>query len=223
MVRPGSRRSRVSDGAPPTPALDRLLAGDQRSSAPIGRWRRAGSSSSSKRSTPAASWRRVRVGPEHDRDRAAARRARRGQRARARARPRLGGAHPAAARRRGSRASTRESCSMPRCAPIRLPSRAASWYDARCARRAAARSRPAAGRRPAGGDRAAERALALPGAPLLAERLAPGASVILDDADRAGERWMIERWERELGVRFERPHRGARRTGVCSGRLTERT
>lgn len=46
-----------------------------------------------------------------------------------------------------------------------------------------------------------------PALPLLAGRLAPGAAVILDDAGRAGEAWVLERWQRELGIRFER--RGA--------------
>ena len=38
----------------------------------------------------------------------------------------------------------------------------------------------------------------------LSERLAPGAAIVLDDAKRDGERWVIERWEREHGLTFER-------------------
>lgn len=43
-----------------------------------------------------------------------------------------------------------------------------------------------------------------PALPRLAGRLAQGAMVILDDADRAGERWVLERWQRELGAHFDR-------------------
>ncbi len=42
----------------------------------------------------------------------------------------------------------------------------------------------------------------------LRDRLAPGATVIVDDAGRAGEEWAIARWESEFGLRFER--RGGR-------------
>jgi len=42
-----------------------------------------------------------------------------------------------------------------------------------------------------------------PALPALAGRLAPGALVVLDDATRAGEAWVLERWEREHGIRFE--------------------
>ncbi len=48
-----------------------------------------------------------------------------------------------------------------------------------------------------------------PALPLLAGRLAQGATVILDDAQREGERWVLGRWEREHGVRFERRRRVA--------------
>jgi hypothetical protein len=37
----------------------------------------------------------------------------------------------------------------------------------------------------------------------LGDRLAPGATVILDDASRPGERWALERWRRELRLSFE--------------------
>jgi predicted O-methyltransferase YrrM len=39
-----------------------------------------------------------------------------------------------------------------------------------------------------------------PALPRLASQLAPGAAVVLDDAARAGERWALERWRRELGL-----------------------
>lgn len=49
-----------------------------------------------------------------------------------------------------------------------------------------------------------------PALPALAERLAPGAVVVLDDAERPGEREIVERWQHELpGWRFGlRAHAG---------------
>jgi hypothetical protein len=38
----------------------------------------------------------------------------------------------------------------------------------------------------------------------LGERLAPGALVVLDDAEREGEREILRRWEREEGFAFDR-------------------
>ena len=38
----------------------------------------------------------------------------------------------------------------------------------------------------------------------LRDRLAPGATVVLDDIDRAGEQEVLRRWEAELGLRFQR-------------------
>lgn len=43
-----------------------------------------------------------------------------------------------------------------------------------------------------------------PALPALAERLAPGALVVLDDADREGESEILDRWEEELGWSFDR-------------------
>ncbi|MGH3032217.1 MAG: class I SAM-dependent methyltransferase, partial [Gaiellaceae bacterium] len=43
-----------------------------------------------------------------------------------------------------------------------------------------------------------------PALPALAGRLAPGALVVLDDADRPGERAILEAWERETAFRFDR-------------------
>jgi hypothetical protein len=37
-----------------------------------------------------------------------------------------------------------------------------------------------------------------PALPLLRDRLAPGCLVVLDDAQREGERWVIERWRAEF-------------------------
>jgi hypothetical protein len=43
-----------------------------------------------------------------------------------------------------------------------------------------------------------------PALPALAERLAPGALVVLDDAQRDGERRILDAWERELDFGFDR-------------------
>jgi predicted O-methyltransferase YrrM len=42
-----------------------------------------------------------------------------------------------------------------------------------------------------------------PALPALAERLAPDATVVLDDIDRRGELQILEAWERDSGFRFE--------------------
>ena len=42
-----------------------------------------------------------------------------------------------------------------------------------------------------------------PALPALAERLAPDATVVLDDIDRRGELQVLQAWERECGFRFE--------------------
>ena len=56
---------------------------------------------------------------------------------------------------------------------------------------------------PPAGDAELERSR-YPALPALAGRLADGAVVVLDDAGRAGERWVLERWESELSVQFDR-------------------
>jgi ribosomal protein S18 acetylase RimI-like enzyme/predicted O-methyltransferase YrrM len=43
-----------------------------------------------------------------------------------------------------------------------------------------------------------------PALPALHHRLAPGATVVLDDIDRAGEREVLRRWEAKLGIEFRR-------------------
>lgn len=43
-----------------------------------------------------------------------------------------------------------------------------------------------------------------PALPALADRLAAGAAVVLDDVERSGERWVVDRWERECSVAFTR-------------------
>ena len=51
-----------------------------------------------------------------------------------------------------------------------------------------------------------ERELALsrfPALPVLADRLVPDATVVLDDIDRDGELRILEAWERDSGFRFE--------------------
>ena len=51
-----------------------------------------------------------------------------------------------------------------------------------------------------------------PALPLLAERLSPGALVVLDDAPRAGEAEILDRWEHDLPFAFDR--RGAERIAI---------
>jgi hypothetical protein len=67
---------------------------------------------------------------------------------------------------------------------------------------------------PPAGDAGTERSR-YPALPVLAERLADGASVILDDVGRDGERWVLDRWEAELGIRFERREGDGIAIGVC--------
>lgn len=43
-----------------------------------------------------------------------------------------------------------------------------------------------------------------PALPVLAARLAPGATVVLDDAERPGEQEVLRRWERDHGLAVER-------------------
>ena len=55
-----------------------------------------------------------------------------------------------------------------------------------------------------------------PALPALHARLAPGATVVLDDVERPGEQEVLNRWEREFEVRFERR---AATAGVALGRV----
>jgi predicted O-methyltransferase YrrM len=55
-----------------------------------------------------------------------------------------------------------------------------------------------------------------PALPALHRRLAPGATVVLDDVERPGEQEVLDRWEREFDVRFERRAASA---GVALGRV----
>jgi predicted O-methyltransferase YrrM len=55
-----------------------------------------------------------------------------------------------------------------------------------------------------------------PALPVLRERLAPGATVILDDVERPGEQEVLRRWERETGIEF---HRRAEHAGVAVARI----
>jgi len=54
-----------------------------------------------------------------------------------------------------------------------------------------------------------------PALPVLRNWLAPGATVVLDDAERPGEREVLRRWERETGLDFDRL---ADRAGVAVAR-----
>lgn len=58
-----------------------------------------------------------------------------------------------------------------------------------------------------------------PALPALRDRLAPGATVILDDVERPGEQEIIHRWERETGLTF---HRDGDRTGLATAAVTTR-
>ena len=55
-----------------------------------------------------------------------------------------------------------------------------------------------------------------PALPALHARLEPGATVVLDDVERPGEQQVLDRWEREFDVRFERR---AATAGVAVGRV----
>ena len=55
-----------------------------------------------------------------------------------------------------------------------------------------------------------------PALPALGDRLAPGGTVVLDDAERPGEQEVLRRWERETGLAFDR---SAERGGVAMARV----
>jgi hypothetical protein len=55
-----------------------------------------------------------------------------------------------------------------------------------------------------------------PALPVLADRLAPGGTVVLDDVERPGEQEILRRWEAETGLGFERR---AERGGVAVARV----
>jgi hypothetical protein len=57
-----------------------------------------------------------------------------------------------------------------------------------------------------------------PALPVLGNRLAAGATVILDDTERPGEQEVLRRWERESGLEFER---WAEQAGVAVARCGE--
>jgi predicted O-methyltransferase YrrM len=69
---------------------------------------------------------------------------------------------------------------------------------------------------PPAGERAIERGR-YPALPELGQRLVPGATVILDDASRPGEAWVLARWRERLGFAYEVD----RATGIAIGRLDE--
>ncbi len=55
-----------------------------------------------------------------------------------------------------------------------------------------------------------------PALPVLCDLLAPGATVVLDDAERPGEREVLRRWEHETGLDFDRR---ADRAGVAVAKI----
>jgi hypothetical protein len=88
-------------------------------------------------------------------------------------------------------------------APLRPhPDTELGWYD-----RAALGLLPDAGIElllvdgPPAGTPALERSR-YPALPELAARLAPSAAILLDDADRPGERWVLDRWLGEFSLRL---------------------
>jgi Methyltransferase domain len=57
-----------------------------------------------------------------------------------------------------------------------------------------------------------------PALPVLQNRLAPGASVVLDDIDRPGEQEVVRRWQRTTGLSFHRlPEPAGVATATISG------
>ena len=48
-----------------------------------------------------------------------------------------------------------------------------------------------------------------PALPVLRDRLAPGATVVLDDVERPGEQEVLRRWEGEYDLVFRRQERNA--------------
>jgi predicted O-methyltransferase YrrM len=60
---------------------------------------------------------------------------------------------------------------------------------------------------PPAGEPALERSR-YPALPELAGRLAPGAAIVLDDAEREGERWVLERWLAEFPITARPAPRG---------------
>ncbi|MDX6581453.1 MAG: hypothetical protein QOI10_637 [Solirubrobacterales bacterium] len=67
---------------------------------------------------------------------------------------------------------------------------------------------------PPAGDAAIERSR-YPALPELAGRLAGGAVVILDDAGRRGEQWVLARWQAEHGLRVRPGDESGAAIGVC--------
>jgi predicted O-methyltransferase YrrM len=57
-----------------------------------------------------------------------------------------------------------------------------------------------------------------PALPVLRDRLAPGASVVLDDIERPGEQEVLRRWEHESGLDF---HRRAEDAGIAVARTRD--
>lgn len=55
-----------------------------------------------------------------------------------------------------------------------------------------------------------------PALPVLGNRLAPGATVVLDDVERPGEQEVLRRWELETGLGFDR---SAERGGAAMARM----
>jgi predicted O-methyltransferase YrrM len=92
-------------------------------------------------------------------------------------------------------------------APLRphpLAQPGCEWYDADALERLPHRIDLLLVDGPPAGAPAVERAR-YPALPALASRLGPGATVILDDAERPGERWILDRWQQRADVSFDLP------------------
>jgi predicted O-methyltransferase YrrM len=92
-------------------------------------------------------------------------------------------------------------------APLRphpLAEPGCEWYDERALERLSHQIDLLLVDGPPAGAPGIERAR-YPALPALASRLRPWATVILDDVERPGERWILDRWQRRAGVSFELP------------------
>jgi len=62
-----------------------------------------------------------------------------------------------------------------------------------------------------------------PALPVLQPRLAPGATVVLDDVERPGEQEVVRRWERQIGLSFRRlPEQAGVAVATISGPISAR-
>ena len=205
------RRARVARGlvAPatpirnPGPLLARVLS---EGPLELGEWALSPSALElvlSRISGPGAGGGRVRLRREHDRDRRAgcgrpaAGGCRRSSITRD-GRPRSATGSPANGLDRMGRGD-RRAAPAPRARPRRLP--VVRGRGARAARATRSTCSSSTARPPTGPGSSAP---VTPRCRRSRRSSLPGATVVLDDLDRAGERWVVDHWEAETGSRFER-------------------